>query len=103
MDKERKLLIEKYEEIKQRWDNDSDIKRILPETYDEICLKLEGLKLGCEYTKKDVTKDFVSAVGALLCGGQMGFPDGNGKILPFAFSDRYQKSMDKFLKKGGIQ
>ena len=96
----RENLIQRYEKIKEKWDNDEDLRRILPDTYEEICMKLDGLKKGYKYSIKNVTEECVMAGGALLCGGQQGFANPhNGKIMPFAYSQKYQDGLRRFLRK----
>lgn len=65
---ERIDIIKRYEIIKNKWDNDKDLKRILPEVYEDICRKLEGLKQGAEYTITDKTSELKTAIAYV--GGQ---------------------------------
>jgi hypothetical protein len=65
----RDQLITKYKIIKSKWDNDEDLKQILPETYQSICNKLEGLKADAEYTITDKTQELKNMIAYV--GGQI--------------------------------
>lgn len=68
-DNKRADAIQRYENIKLKWDNDEDLKRILPETYEDICRKLEGLKAGVEYKIIDKTNELKNMIAYV--GGQI--------------------------------
>ncbi len=92
----REELISRYEKIIDEWNNDEELKRILPDAYNDIVNKLEGLKNGGSYIVKDVTKECILVGGALLCGGQLGY--GKYPSPPYHLSERYRKSLEEFIK-----
>ncbi|MBD5589122.1 hypothetical protein [Clostridium botulinum] len=62
-------LIKKYEDIKKRWIRDRDLIRILPDTYNNICRKLEGLKNGTDFRITDKLTELKTAIAYV--GGQI--------------------------------
>ncbi len=102
---ERQEIIKRYEKIVKKWDSDPEqtLKRLFPDKYKDICMKLKCLQSGVEYTVTDVTKECVSAIGALMCGAQK--MDIGGKRT-IASTSRYQKGLrdfiDNFDKNGDI-
>lgn len=68
-DNKRVETIQRYENIKLKWDNDEDLKRILPEVYEDICRKLKGLKVGAEYKITDKTSELKNMIAYV--GGQI--------------------------------
>ncbi|MGL5649674.1 MAG: hypothetical protein ACRDDY_17720 [Clostridium sp.] len=72
----RSYNINKYEKIKQRWDNkDSCLKRLLPEKYDEICNTLQSLKNGDRI-------EFINGQNDLICMiKEVGFSIGHHDIV----------------------
>lgn len=65
----REELIERYENIVKRWQDSESLIRLFPEKYEEICMKLEGLKAGADYRVYDATYevlDMVADMGAKI-------------------------------------
>lgn len=80
--KTRDQLVKDYERIKSKWDNNEDLRRVLPEVYQSICNKLEGLKAGADYTITDNTNELKTMIAYI--GGQTprcNYKDKNGKQL----------------------
>lgn len=81
---EREAIIQRYEKLIKR------LKEIDSIFLLDIQNKFELLKQGYTYNIVDVTEECIKAGGMLLCGGQI-----NGKTLPLAYSNRYQKQISK--------
>lgn len=92
----RKELIQRYENIIKRWDNDPNqtLKRLFPDKYRDICAKLQGLRNGAEYRVVDLTKEYISAGGALICGAQKLSGD---KVNVHSKTKRYQDGLSDFI------
>ena len=75
----RQEIIERYENIKSKWDNcpRQTLKTVLPEQYKIICAKLEALKQGKDFTVVDKTDELKTAIAYI--GGQI--PSINYKII----------------------
>lgn len=69
---DRQELINRYENIIKKWNN-SSLKRLFPDKYKEIYMKLQILKAGLPYKTYDATdelKDMIMDMGAKMCGMQ---------------------------------
>jgi hypothetical protein len=80
---ERLFLIEKYKSIIQKWDKcNSQLKKLYPQQYESIKIKLQALQNGAEYTitqhtpenfdkeKKDAFTEMLNSITNGICGNQ---------------------------------
>ena len=86
----REQIIQRYEQIIDEWDKNPHLKTILPDTYKNICYKLQMLKADVDYKVVDVTKDCVMAGGILMCGAQIMT---NNSV--YAYTNKYQRRLKK--------
>jgi len=89
----REQIIQRYEQIIDEWDKNPHLKTILPDTYKNICYKLQMLKADVDYKVVDVTKDCVMAGGILMCGAQIMT---NNSV--YAYTNKYQRRLKKIIK-----
>ena len=92
----REQIIQRYEQIIDEWDKNPHLKTILPDTYKNICYKLQMLKADVDYVDYkvvDVTKDCVMAGGILMCGAQIMT---NNSV--YAYTNKYQRRLKKIIK-----
>lgn len=89
-------LIQRYENIVERWNDDGDLIRLFPEKYEEICAKLQALRNGAEYRIYDAReemKDMVMDMGAKIRDIQQMY-DGSGRTLKDCKKSKYEYKTD---------
>ncbi len=93
---ERQDIINRYESIVKKWNTDGDLIRLFPEKYKEICMKLQALKNGVEYTiTESITKKLVEDMGAMIWGMQQYNPlDANGGVVKSIKNSNYENQTD---------
>ena len=93
---ERQDIINRYESVVKKWNTDGDLIRLFPEKYKEICMKLQALKNGVEYTiTESITKKLVEDMGAMIWGIQQCNPlDANGGVVKDIKNSNYEYQTD---------
>jgi len=67
LDKEE--VLQRYKNLKARWDANNDLKQRMPEAYEDICIKLTALENGANYkvvNKTDELKSLIAFVGGQI-------------------------------------
>ena len=91
---DREEVLQRYRNLKARWDANEDLRQRMPEAYEDICSKLTALESGASFQIVDKTDELKNLIA--FAGGQIPRCNfkANGELINIHNGITYEKACD---------